>query len=194
MAAMDPLSLPPDLPVPEDDGAASHLPGTRIPALTLPATMGEDVALAALGGWTVVFAYPRTGRPGEEPPGGEPAWNAIPGARGCTPELCGVRDDHGALEALGARVFGLSTQDTDYQHEVADRLALTYPLLSDADLRLTRALDLPTFEVEGMTLLRRLTLLVHDGEIARVAYPVFPPDGAAAQAHKWLRAALAEAG
>jgi peroxiredoxin len=192
MAAMDPLSLPANLPVPQDDGGARHLPGTRLPRLALPATTGDDVVLADLDGWTVVFAYPRTGRPGEEPPGGEESWNAIPGARGCTPELCGVRDDHAALEALGARVFGLSTQDTGYQREAAERLALPYPLLSDEVLGLSRALDLPAFEVSGMTLLRRLTLLVHDGEIASVAYPVFPPDGAAAQALELLREALAE--
>ncbi|HEU0022990.1 MAG TPA: peroxiredoxin [Thermoleophilaceae bacterium] len=184
---LDPYSLPPDLPMPEDDGAARHLPGMRVPALALPATTGEDVALLEVEGWSVVFAYPRTGRPGEAPPGGEEAWNAIPGARGCTPELCGVRDDHGSLVALGARVFGLSTQDTDYQREVAARLALPYPLLSDHGLRLTRALELPTFEAEGLTLLRRLTLLIRDGEIADVAYPVFPPDGAARQAHALLR-------
>lgn len=184
------MSLPPDLPVPEDDGAARHLPGRRLPDMALCSTEGGEVTLAALAGWTVVFAYPRTGRPGEELPGGEAGWNAIPGARGCTPELCGVRDDHGTLEELGARVFGLSTQDTDYQQEVVERLALQYPLLSDADLRFTRALDLPTFEVEGLTLIRRLTLLVRDGVIERVAYPVFPPDAAAAQARELLREAL----
>ncbi len=190
---MDPYSLPADLPVPEDDGGARHLPGTRVPGLALGATNGEQVVLADLTGWTVVFAYPRTGRPGEElPGGGEEGWNAIPGARGCTPELCGVRDNHAPLEALGARVFGLSTQDTGYQREVAERLGLPYPLLSDEPLGLTRALDLPVFEVDGMTLLRRLTLLIRDGEIARVAYPVFPPDGAAAQALAILRTEVVE--
>ena len=190
---MDPYSLPPDLPVPADDGAARHLPGMRLPPLALPATRGDDVVLADIEGWSVVFAYPRTGRPGSELPGGEDGWNAIPGARGCTPELCGVRDDHSALEGLGARVFGLSTQDGDYQREVAERLALPYPLLSDEALALTGALDLPTFEVEGMMLLRRLTLLVRDGHVARVAYPVFPPDAAAAQALGLLREAQAGA-
>jgi peroxiredoxin len=192
MAAMDPYTLPADLPVPEDDGGARHLPGMRLPALALPATTAEDVVLADLDGWTVVFAYPLTGRPGGELPGGEEGWNAIPGARGCTPELCGVRDNHAPLEALGARVFGLSTQDTGYQREVAERLALPYPLLSDEALGLTRALDLPVLEVEGMTLMRRLTMLIRDGEIERVAYPVFPPDAAAAQALGLLRAAVAE--
>lgn len=191
---MDPLVLPPNLPVPEDDGAARHLPGTTLPDVTLPATTGPDTSLAGLGGWSVVFAYPRTGRPGEELPGGEEGWNAIPGARGCTPELCGVRDDHGALEALGAAVFGLSTQNTAYQREVAERLGLGYPLLSDAELRLTLALGLPRFEVEGMTLLRRLTLIVRDGEIAAVAYPVFPPDAAARQALGLLKSELGAKG
>ena len=192
MAAMDPLSLPANLPVPEDDGGARHLPGMRLPPLALAATTGEQVTLADLGGWSVVFAYPLTGRPGGELPGGEAGWNAIPGARGCTPELCGVRDNHAGLEALGARVFGLSVQDTAYQREVAERLGLPYPLLSDESLALTRALDLPTFEVEGLALMRRLTLIVRDGEIVTVAYPVFPPDGAAAQALGLLREVLAE--
>lgn len=188
MAAMDPLSLPPNLPVPEDDGAASHLPGTRLPELALPATTGGDVELAAVEGWAVVFAYPLTGRPGGELPGGEEGWNAIPGARGCTPELCGVRDSLGPLEARGATVFGLSAQTTGYQREVAGRLELGYPLLSDSELRFTWALRLPTFEVDGLTLIKRLTLLVRDGEIVSVAYPVFPPDGAAAQALELLAA------
>jgi peroxiredoxin len=177
-----------DLPVPEDDGAADHLRGVALPPVALPATDGGVVRLDELPGRSVVFAYPRTGRPGEEPPGGEAGWNAIPGARGCTPELCGVRDDHAALEARGASVFGLSTQTTDYQREVAERLGLGYPLLSDAELRLTRALGLPTFEVEGLTLLRRLTLVLRDGEIAAVDYPVFPPDRAAARALELLAA------
>jgi peroxiredoxin len=188
MTAMDPMRLPPDLPVPEDDGGASHLPGATVPDVALPATSGGAGTLAGVSGWSVVFAYPRTGRPGEELPGGEEGWNAIPGARGCTPELCGVRDDHAALEARGASVFGLSTQTTDHQREVAERLGLGYPLLSDAELRLTRALGLPTFEVEGLTLLRRLTLVLRDGEIAAVNYPVFPPDRAAARALELLAA------
>ena len=190
LAAMDPLSLPPDLPVPEDDGGgaapARDARCRRSPCRPRPAS---DVALARprwLDGRVRLPAH-RPSRRGAAR-GGEEAWNAIPGARGCTPELCGVRDDHAALEALGARVFGLSTQDTDYQREVAERLGLRYPLLSDEALRLTRALRLPTFEVDGLTLMRRLTLLIRDGEIAQVAYPVFPPDGAAAQALELLAA------
>jgi peroxiredoxin len=182
VGVIDPNALPDDLPVPEDDGAADHLPGTRLPAIPLVSTDGTSVRLDALPGRTVVFAYPRTGRPGEEPPGGEAAWNAIPGARGCTPEACSFRDERARFDALGVRVLGLSTQDTDYQREVVERLHLPYPLLSDADLRLTRALRLPTFQVDGMTLLKRLTLLVHDGRIADVLYPVFPPDQGAEQA------------
>jgi peroxiredoxin len=172
----DPATLPDDLPVPENDGAADHLLGAELPAVTLPATDGTRVRLDALAGLSVVFAYPRTGRPGEEPPGGEAGWNAIPGARGCTPEACSFRDERARFEARGARVFGLSTQDTDYQREAVERLQLPYPLLSDASLELTRALRLPTFEVEGMTLLRRLTLIVREGRIADLVYPVFPPD------------------
>jgi peroxiredoxin len=172
----DPTALPDDLPVPDDDGAADHLLGAALPPVALRGTDGSRVRLGELPGRTVVFAYPRTGRPGEEPPGGEAGWNAIPGARGCTPEACSFRDEIAGFGALGVRVHGLSTQDTDYQREAAERLHLPYTLLSDAELALTRALRLPTFEVEGMTLLRRLTLLVEDGRIADVIYPVFPPD------------------
>jgi peroxiredoxin len=174
--------LPDDLPVPADDGAADHLPGMALPAIALPATDGTSVRLDRLPGRTVVFAYPRTGRPGEEPPGGEADWNAIPGARGCTPEACSFRDEHARFGALGARVFGLSTQDTEYQREAAERLHLPYPLLSDAELRLVDALRLPTFEVEGLTLIRRLTLFLADGRVEDVQYPVFPPDRGAEMA------------
>jgi peroxiredoxin len=173
---LDPTRLPDDLPVPEDDGATDHLPGTALPAIALPATDGTDVRLDTLAGVSVVFAYPRTGRPGEDPPGGETGWNAIPGARGCTPEACSFRDEQARFADRGARIFGLSTQDRDYQREAAERLHLPYPLLSDAGLELTRALDLPTFDVDGLTLIRRLTLIVRDGAIADVVYPVFPPD------------------
>jgi peroxiredoxin len=173
---IDPTSLPTDLPVPDDDGASDHLPGTALPPIALPATDGTTVRLDELPGLSVVFAYPRTGRPGEEPPGGEAGWNAIPGARGCTPEACSFRDERARFAERGARIFGLSTQDTDYQREAVERLHLPYPILSDAELRLTRALRLPTFEVGGLTLIRRLTLIVRDGAIADVVYPVFPPD------------------
>ena len=173
---LDPTQLPGDLPVPEDDGATDHLKERPVPPVGLPATDGSTVRLDELPGRSVVFAYPRTGRPGEEPPSGEAGWNAIPGARGCTPEACSFRDELSRFSAVGARVFGLSTQDTEYQREAVERLHLPYPLLSDERLELTRALDLPTFEVEGMTLIRRLTLIVAEGRIADVVYPVFPPD------------------
>ena len=172
----DPTVLPDDLPVPDDDGAADHLRGTALPPIALPATDGSSVTLASLDGLSVVFAYPRTGRPGEESLGGDDAWNAIPGARGCTPEACSFRDEKARFAARGARIFGLSTQDTDYQREAVERLHLPYPILSDVGLELTRALDLPTLVVEGVTLIRRITLIVRDGEITDVVYPVFPPD------------------
>jgi peroxiredoxin len=173
---LDPTQLPDDLPVPEDDGAADHLMEHPVPPVALAATDGSTVRLDELPGRSVVFAYPRTGRPGEDPPSGEAGWNAIPGARGCTPEACSFRDEMARFSEIGARVFGLSTQDTEYQREAVERLHLPYPLLSDEGLELTRALGLPTFEVESMTLLRRLTLIVAEGRIADVVYPVFPPD------------------
>jgi peroxiredoxin len=183
------LNLPEGLPVPADDGAANHLTGMAMPPIGLVATDGSTVRLDRVDApWVVVFAYPRTGRPGEEPPGGLAAWDAIPGARGCTPQACGYRDHHAELVELGARVFGLSTQDTAYQQEVATRLKLPYPLLSDADLALTRALRLPTFETQGLTLLRRLTLIARGGRIEHVRYPVFPSDRDASDVTAWLTA------
>jgi peroxiredoxin len=185
MATSDYLSLPPDLPVPVDDGAAAHLLGAMLPSLTLAATDGTGIDLSALRGRTIVYAYPRTGRPGEPLP--VPDWDEIPGARGCTPETCGFRDHHAELAAAGAAVFGLSTQDTAYQQELATRLGLPFPLLSDQALLLSRALSLPTFEVAGLTLLRRLTLLVDDGVVSHVWYPVFPPGQHADEVLDFLR-------
>lgn len=180
----DPTILPEGLPVPQDEGAAAHVAGMAVPDIALPATDGSTVNLSKLGGRAVVYIYPRTGRPGEAMPEG---WDAIPGARGCTPQSCSFRDHFAELKDLGvARVFGLSTQDSDYQREAAERLHLPFPLLSDADLRLARAMDLPTFSAAGMTLLKRMTLVVEDGIVAKVFYPVFPPDRSAAEVVTWL--------
>lgn len=177
--------LPPDLPVPVDDGAAAHLPGSRIPDLPLQSTDGGAVSLARLSGRTVVYAYPRTGEPGKPNPDG---WDAIPGARGCTPQSCAFRDHYAELKELGvAHLFGLSTQTTEYQREMAGRLHLPFPVLSDAGLELTRAMRLPTFEADGMTLLKRLTLVLDDGGVSKVFYPVFPPDRSAEEVVAWLR-------
>jgi peroxiredoxin len=176
--------LPDELPVPEDDGACNHLMGRVVPAVPLAATSGGQVDLAALDGRTVVYAYPRTGRPDREVPAG---WNEIPGARGCTPQSCAFRDHHAELRALGAWVFGLSTQDTGYQREAVERLHLPFDLLSDAELEFTRALSLPTFEFEGMALTKRVTLILADGVIEHVFYPVFPPDRNADDVIEWLR-------
>jgi peroxiredoxin len=177
----DPTALPPDLPVPQDDGAADHLIGAVLPSLALPSTEGGTVDLAARssGRRLVVFIYPRTGRPGEAPLAG---WDDVPGARGCTPEACSFRDLAAEFADRGAELFGLSTQDTDYQREAVERLHLGYPLLSDAAFALARELRLPTFELAGQTFLRRLTFVARNGWIERVQYPVFPPDRAAADA------------
>jgi peroxiredoxin len=177
--------LPADLPVPVDDGAADHLQGARWPAIELAATDGTTVRLDTLPGRTVVYAYPRTGEPGK--PSLVDDWDQIPGARGCTPESCGFRDHHAELREAGAGVYGLSTQDTAYQQEVAARLRLPFAILSDHWLELTRALRLPTFEAAGQTLLKRLTLLLEDGSIERVWYPVFPPDTHAEHVLAWLK-------
>ena len=176
--------LPGGIPAPTDDGAADHLPGLRIPSVPLMSTAGEPVDLAALSGKTVVYCYPMTGRPDRKLPQG---WDEIPGARGCTPQSCSFRDHHAELRDLGARVFGLSTQDTEYQREAAGRLQLPFELLSDEILAFAKALGLPTFEVEGMILLKRLTLIVEDGRIEKVFYPVFPPGNNAEEVLAWLR-------
>lgn len=181
---LDPTLLPEDLPVPRDDGAARHLPGMRLPDLSLPATDGSTVNLTKQRGRTVVYIYPRTGKPGGQLPTG---WDAIPGARGCTPQSCGFRDHFAELQKAGiAHLFGLSTQETAYQREVVERLHLPFAILSDEMLALTRSLRLPTFEVDGMTLLKRLTLVIDEGTITHAIYPVFPPDQSATETLAWL--------
>src|SRR4051812_5199142 len=172
------------IPAPEDDGAARHLRGLSLPSIALSATDGSIVDLSRPPGRTIVFAYPRTGRPGVPNPSG---WDMIPGARGCSPQSCAFRDHYAELKRFGvSQVFGLSTQDTDYQREAAERLHLPFPLLSDAGLELARALRLPTFEVDGITLLKRVTLVIDAGRITQIFYPVFPPDSNAAVVVDWL--------
>jgi peroxiredoxin len=187
----DPTILPDDLPVPQDDGAARHLPGAKLPDITLQATDGTQVNLAGLRGRTVVYIYPRTGRPGQALPTG---WNGIPGARGCTPQSCSFRDHFAELKRLGVgQLFGLSTQDLDYQREAAERLHLPFAILSDADLKLTRALNLPTFQVDGMTLIKRMAFVIDNGVITHVFYPVFPPDKSAEEVVAFLQASNLQA-
>ena len=188
MARTDNLyELPKDLPAPQDDGACRHLPGFRLPRLALVSTAGRSVDLSALTGRTTIYCYPRTGRPDQEL---LPGWNEIPGARGCTPQSCAFRDHFQELKRAGAaHVFGLSTQDTAYQREAVERLHLPFELLSDEKLAFARALKLPTFEIAGMTLIKRLALIVRDGVIEHVFYPVFPPDRNAGDVLAWFAAA-----
>jgi peroxiredoxin len=181
----DPYTLPPDLPVPEDDGAADHLEGTRIPRLELPTTDQRALDLAeAAQQLLVLYIYPRTGTPGEALPTG---WDDIPGARGCTPQACAFRDLHAEIAAAGAHTLGLSAQSLAKQHEVVERLGLPYALASDPLLTVAEALGLPTFDVDGMRLYKRLTLIADAGEIVKVFYPVFPPNRNAAEVLEWLR-------
>ncbi|MBR0937721.1 peroxiredoxin [Bradyrhizobium jicamae] len=174
------------IPAPVDDGEAAHLKGMKLPPLSLRATNDTTVTLSALDGRTVVFAYPRTGEPGKI--GLVDDWDMIPGARGCTPQACSFRDLFAELKAAGAaQVFGLSTQSNAYQTEMASRLHLPFPVLSDEALELTRALKLPTLSVAGLTLIKRLVLVIDDGRITHVFYPVFPPDRSAGDVLDWLR-------
>ena len=180
------LELPKDLPVPQDDGACDHLTGMKLPSLALASTRGRRVDLSTLTGTTVVYIYPRTGRPDHELPTG---WNAIPGARGCTPQSCAFRDHYQELKALGvSELFGLSTQETAYQQEAAERLHLPFEILSDGKLEFAQALRLPMFEIDGMRLIKRITLIARDGRIEKVFYPVFPPDRNADEVIEWLTA------
>jgi peroxiredoxin len=173
------------IPAPTDDGAAKHLVGLPLPSMSLAATDGRSVDLASLEGTIVVYAYPMTGRPNVPLPVG---WDMLPGARGCTPQSCAFRDHFAELRALGAsHLFGLSTQTTTYQKEAAERLHLPFALLSDSDFRLLEALRLPTFEITGMRLLKRLTMVISKHRIEHVFYPVFPPDRSASDVVDWLR-------
>jgi peroxiredoxin len=173
------------IPAPVDDGAASHLVGMKVASVSLPATDGRTIDLSALRGRTVMYAYPRTGKPGIENPDG---WDQIPGARGCTPQSCAFRDRFAVLKSLGVEyIFGLSTQSTAYQQEAAERLHLPFAILSDEHLAFASAMRLPTFETGGMTLLKRLTLVIDDGVVEHVFYPVFPPDQDATNVMSWLK-------
>jgi peroxiredoxin len=176
--------LPPNLPVPEDDGAADHLTGMALPEVRLPATLGGNLDLAELSqDLLVAYVYPRTGTPGRPSPAG---WDDIPGARGCTPQSCAYRDSLAEFASLGATVLGISAQSPGEQRDFAEREHIPFPLLSDSALRLRDALRLPTFEVEGMTLYKRLTLVAEGGKIAKVFYPVFPPDRDATDVMAWF--------
>jgi peroxiredoxin len=177
--------LPAGLPVPEDDGGADHLPGSRVPELALPSTRGGlfDLTRSATG-LLVAYVYPRTGVPGQPLPDG---WDDIPGARGCTPQSCAYRDAVGEFGVLEAEVIGISSQSPTEQLEFAEREHIPFPLLSDTRLRLAEALHLPTFEVAGMTLYKRLTFVAETGKIVKAFYPVFPPDRNASQVLTWLR-------
>jgi len=184
----DLYQLPAGLPVPVDDGAARHLAGTVLPSVALPSTSEGLVRLDdAAVPWAVVYCYPRTGRPDAVALGGTESWNAIPGARGCTPQSCAYRDHHRDFQEIGAVVYGLSTQTTDYQREAVSRLRLPFALLSDSAGEFSTRLRLPWFEVAGERLLKRLTLVIRNGRIAHCIYPVFPPDRDAEMVIAWLR-------
>lgn len=174
------------IPEPRDDGGAAHLAGTALPSVALAATDGSQIDLSTLAGRTVVYAYPMTGRPDVALPDG---WDMLPGARGCTPQSCAFRDHYEELKTLGvSQLFGLSTQNTAYQQEASERLHLPFAILSDENLDFAKALSLPRMQVDGMTLIKRLTLIIGDGRIEHVFYPVFPPDLNAADVMNWLTA------
>jgi peroxiredoxin len=185
MGTQHDFPLPDNLPVPKDDGAAKHLKNSAVPDVSLQSVTGRCVNPSRLdSGRTVVYCYPMTGVPGKALPEG---WDLIPGARGCTPQTCGFRDNFAEFSKLGAKVFGLSTQTTEYQKEMVTRLGVPFEVLSDADFKFCDALRLPTFEVDGKRLLRRLTMVLRNGKIEEVFYPVFPPNESASQVLAWLR-------
>ena len=176
--------LPANLPIPQDDGAANHLPGMRLPRLSLCATTGKELNLGEIKGRLVIYCYPMTGQPNVALPEG---WDQIPGARGCTPQSCSFRDHYQELQSLGVEIVGLSVQSTAYQQEMADRLHLPFPVVSDADYQFQRALQLPTFITAGMTLLKRITLIANDGVIEAIHYPIFPSDSDPAGVISYLK-------
>ena len=181
----DLYSLPPGVPVPVDDGACDHLPGAAMPSIILRSTQGREIDLATRPGRTVVYVFPRTGRPDRDP---LPGWNQTPGARGCTPQSCAFRDHHAELLAFGVEVFGLSVQSTEYQREAVERLHLPFELLSDKGFAFVRALRLPEIEVAGQRFAQRVTLILRAGRVEHVVYPVFPPAENAEEVAAWLRA------
>jgi len=184
MPERDLYQLPENLPVPTDDGTAAHLEGLKIPSITLASTDSNQITLAAIAGHVAVFTYPRTGQPGQPPLISD--WDLIPGARGCTPQTCAFRDLAADFARYGCQSFWLSTQDTQYQQEMATRLHITFPVLSDADQELTNALRLPSFTVGKQVLLKRLGWIAMDGKIIKTFYPVFPPDRHAQEMLTWL--------
>jgi peroxiredoxin len=175
-----PYVLPANRPEPQDDGAAAHLQGMELPDLELPSSTGR----VNVRDFDVLYVYPRSGRPGRPM---LPGWDAIPGARGCTPQSCGFRDRASELRTLGVRVAGLSAQSLDDQLEFAERNRMPFPVISDEQLRLAELLRLPTFEVAGLTLYKRLALVAEERRVVKVFYPVFPPDRNADDVLEWLR-------
>ena len=169
----NPYTLPPDLPIPVDDGACDHLPGRTMPPVRLLSTRGRRVDVAELSiARSVMFFYPAaTGRP-DMPR----EWNLVPGARGCTAQTCAYRDHHREFRRLGVDVYGISAQDSAEQKDFAGRMGIAYELLSDSDFELTEALRLPTFEFQGRRYIKRLALVLRDHRIESAFYPVFPPD------------------
>ena len=185
MSSHNPLNLPDNLPIPVDDGACNHLEGMILPSVFLEATNGEKLNIAEISKQkTIFYFYPRTGIPGKNPPEG---WNEIPGARGCTPQTCNFRGTYHEFKKLNVSIFGVSTQTTEYQAEAVSRLTLPFLMLSDKNLELSRYLQLPTFEVLGVTLIKRITLVADEGRIIKYFYPIFPPDKNADEVLKYLK-------
>ena len=179
----DLYQLPDDLPVPIDDGACDHLLDARIPSVLLKGVSGDTVNIGEVQGKFVLFSYPMNGQPDALP---GPDWSEIPGARGCTPQSCSYRDQHGDFLRSGCKVFGISSQPIEEQKEAFKRLHLPFELLNDSKLALTRAMNLPTFEYQSSEYIKRITLIVTDGLIQKVFYPVFPPDGNVHDVIDWI--------
>ena len=178
------IELPSNLPIPQDDGASSHLLGKSLPSIVLHSTSDKQVNISNIKGNVVFYCYPMTGQPGVELPDG---WDLIPGARGCTPQSCSFRDHYQELQAFNTQVYGISTQKSSTQLEAVERLHLPYELLSDANFELTTSLQLPTFEVENRRFIKRLTLIIQESKIVKVFYPIFPPERNVIDVVEWLK-------
>lgn len=189
MSTSFPATLPPDLPVPFDDGACDNLPGKALPGSDdsglVSCSSGQIIDLFSLDGQVVLFIYPSIGAAGSAP---SASWNAIPGARGCTLQTCSFRDVHKELLSAGASsVYGLSVQSVEFSKEAKERLHLPFDLLCDEELKFAKALGMPTFEYEGRELYKRACLIVEKGKVKKVFYPVFPPDKSADVVLEWLK-------
>ncbi|VAW52529.1 Alkyl hydroperoxide reductase subunit C-like protein [hydrothermal vent metagenome] len=180
----DLYQLPEGLPVPVDDGACNHLEGAPFPSMLITVTPHATYDFSKEKGINIIFFYPMIGHPDSLPMTG---WNEIPGARGCTPQALSYKNYFRQITKLGVRLFGASSQALKEQNDAIDRLKLPFELINDSSFLLSNALKLPTFQFNEIKMIKRLTLVVVDGVIKKVFYPVFPPNKNVDDVIVWLK-------